>query len=110
MRLFLALVVLVALSSFARADQGTSMPGQVAVRNESFQQTGARQQGADDVVTQRPELEVSSELVFLTSRAQMIGVPELYFTDVGLWRTHVAITPLPRLRVNAGVELLAKQP
>ena len=69
-----------------------------------------RQKGSDDQVATARELEVGSQMVFVTSRAAMTGVPELFFTDVGLWRTNVGYVALPRLKVSAGVEFLAKQP
>jgi hypothetical protein len=69
-----------------------------------------RRQGSDDIVAPSRELEISTSMAFVTSRAEMASVPELYFTDVGLWRSHIAFTPVPRVRLVGAVELLAKQP
>jgi hypothetical protein len=88
------------------------LAGQPALANESTIDVAGstRQQGADDVLATRRELEVASEMVFVTSRGPMTGVPELYFTDVGLWRTNVAYSISPRWRVAGAVGFLAKQP
>jgi hypothetical protein len=84
----------------ARTEQMTGTVGMASTR----------QQGADEVLSTRRELEVASELTFVTSRGQMAGVPQLYFTDVGLWRTDVAYSISPRWRVAGSVGFLAKQP
>jgi hypothetical protein len=86
------------------------LTGDAAVSG-GWQDISRRQQGSDDLVADARELEISSQMVFVTSGAAMTaGVPELLFTDVGLWRTDVAYNPLPRLRLAGSVELLAKQP
>ena len=62
------------------------------------------------MVSNRRELEASTELAFVTTRGPMEGVPQLYFTDLELWRVHAAITPLGGLRINATATFLPKQP
>ncbi|HEY7370933.1 MAG TPA: hypothetical protein VIF57_02060, partial [Polyangia bacterium] len=61
-------------------------------------------------VSQRRELEASTELAFVTTRGPMESVPQLYFTDLELWRVHAAITPLGGLRIDASATFLPKQP
>ena len=69
-----------------------------------------RRQGSDQIVSGQRELELSSELVFVTSRLPTAGVPQLYFTDLGLWRARVAFTLIPGLRLTAAATFLPKQP
>jgi len=69
-----------------------------------------RRQGSEEVVPSRREIEASSEMVFVTTRGPMAGVPQLYFTDLGLWRVHAAVTPVSGLRLTASVTFLPKQP
>jgi hypothetical protein len=90
------------------------LEGQPAARTAELTGTvdvgSSRQQGQDDVLSKRRELQVSSELTFVTSRGPMVGVPQLYFTDVGLWRTNLAYSISPRWRGAGAVGFLAKQP
>lgn len=115
----LALLLLLATFAHAHADEvarKSPLEGQPTI--SAGETTGAwqdisgdsRRIGSDDIVGKRSELEIASEMVFLTSRGAMAGVPELFFTDVGLWRTRVAYTPLPRLRLTGAVGFAAKQP
>src|SRR5262245_14422777 len=69
-----------------------------------------RRQSSDEVVSNRREIEASSEMVFVTTRGPMAGVPQLYFTDLGLWRVHAAVTPVSGLRLTATGTFLPKQP
>jgi hypothetical protein len=69
-----------------------------------------RRQGSTEIVSPQRELELSSEMSFVTSRGAMEGVPQLYFTDLGLWRVHAAGTPVSRLRITAAATFLPKQP
>jgi hypothetical protein len=72
--------------------------------------TDIRRQGSDEIVSTRRELELSSELAFVTSRGAMEGVPQLYFTDLELWRVHAAVTPTSGLRLTAAATFVPKQP
>jgi len=69
-----------------------------------------RRQGSEEIVSNRREIEASSEMVFVTTRGPMAGVPQLYFTDLGLWRVHAAVTPVSGLRLTATGTFLPKQP
>jgi hypothetical protein len=69
-----------------------------------------RRQGGDQLVAAERELELGSDLVFVTTRGELVGVPELFFTDLALWRVQVAGTPTGGLRISAGSSFLAKQP
>jgi len=69
-----------------------------------------RRQGSTEIVSTRRELEASTELVFVTSRGEMAGVPQLSFTDLALWRVHAAATPVSSLRLTATATFLPKQP
>jgi hypothetical protein len=107
MRLVLA-ALLIPTSAFAQ-ERPEAAPA-VETAGGSRMSSDYRRQGADDIVSPDAELEASSELVFVTSRGAMAGVPELFFTDVGLWRTRVAYSPMGRVRLTGGVGFVAKQP
>lgn len=114
-RLALAAVVTATLGPAATAAGAETLLAQrrdpaASVTTAESAGTDVRRQGSDELVSSEREMEIGSEMVFVTSRSAMAGVPQLYFTDLGLWRSRVAITPLPRLRIVAAVTLLPKQP
>lgn len=79
-------------------------------REASGVRTDIRRQGSDEIVSGQREVEASTEMSFVTSRGPMEGVPQLYFTDLELWRVHAAVTPIGGLRISALVTFLPKQP
>jgi hypothetical protein len=109
----LAIGALAATAADARADMllaQRSAPSALESEAASTRSLDIRRQGSDEMVSQRRELEASTELAFVTTHGPMEGVPQLSFTDLALWRLHAAITPLAGLRITASTAFLPKQP
>jgi hypothetical protein len=103
-------IVVAGLAVGAAPANAEMSPELVKAQPESMAASDIRQQGATELDFRERELEIASEMVFVTSRSPMLGVPELNFTDLGLWRTQAAIVPLESLRVRASATFVPKQP